>query len=166
MKPLVDLLSNTHWNPDTEMLTKLLFSNGTQANGDHSRPVQRCFKEFTPHQLDLSRPTVNANFAHIANGAYVWRRGTYRQVLITSNPASQPTCFTPCFYSSAAATPTDWQPAPATQVALLLPGEETGKRRETKENICLTKVALKKPFHETSEQSCLLAMCLQATRIN
>ena len=71
MKPLVDCLSNTHSNADTEMLTYLLLSNGTQANGDHSCPVQRCFKESTSHQLDLSRPTVHANFAHIANGAHV-----------------------------------------------------------------------------------------------
>ena len=130
MKPLVDWLSNTHWNPDTEMLTYLLLSNGTQANRDHSCPVQRCFKEFTSHQLDLSRPTVHANFARIANGAHVWGRGTYPQVLITSNPASQHTCFTPCSYSSAAATPTEWQPAPATRVTLLLPGEECERDRK------------------------------------
>ena len=71
MKPLVDWLSNTNRKPDTETLTYLLLSNGTQANGDHSCPVQRCFEEFTFHQLDLSKPTVRANFAHIANGAHM-----------------------------------------------------------------------------------------------
>ena len=111
------------------MLTYLL-SNGTQANGDHSCPVQCCFKDFTSHQLDLSRPTVQANFAHIANGAYVGRRGTYPQVLITSNPASQHTCFTSSPYSSAAVTPMEWQPAPATRVTLLLPGEGCERDRK------------------------------------
>ena len=45
------------------MLTYLLLSNGTQVNGDHSCPVQRCFEEFTSHQLDLRRPTIQANLA-------------------------------------------------------------------------------------------------------
>ena len=39
-----------------------------------------------------------------ANKAHLWRRGTYPQVLITSNPASQHTCFTSSPNSSAAAT--------------------------------------------------------------
>ena len=54
----------------------------------------------------------------------MWRRGTYPQVLITSNPASQHTCFTSSPYSSAAATPAEWHFAPATRVTLLLPGKE------------------------------------------
>ena len=58
------------------------------------------------------------------------RRGTYRQVLITSNPESQHTCFTSSPYSSAAATPTEWQLTPATRVTLLLPGKECGKGGE------------------------------------
>ena len=45
------------------MLTYLLLSNGTKANGDHARPAQHCLKEFTSHQLDLRRPTVHANLA-------------------------------------------------------------------------------------------------------
>ena len=61
------------------MLTYILLGNG---NGDHSCPVQRCFEEFTSHQLDLRRPTVHANFAlksersplvtpgHLSSGAY------------------------------------------------------------------------------------------------
>ena len=63
MKQLMDWLSNPHWTPDTGMLTYLPLSNGTQANGDHSCPVRRCFEEFTSHQLDLRRPTVHANLA-------------------------------------------------------------------------------------------------------
>ena len=59
-----------------------LLSNGTQVNGDHSCPVQRCFEDFTSHQLDLRRPTVHANLAlkserservtqgHLSSGAY------------------------------------------------------------------------------------------------
>ena len=113
------------------MLTYLLLSNGTQASGDHSCPVQRCFEEFTSHQLDLGRPMVHANLAlksgqsalvtpgHLSAGAYY-----------TSNPESQHTCFTSSPYSSAAATPTEWQPVPATQVTLLLPGKECEKRQE------------------------------------
>ena len=53
--------------------------------------------------------------------------GSYRQVLITSNPASQHTCFTSSPYSSAAATPTEWQLTPATRVTLLLAGKECEK---------------------------------------
>ena len=45
------------------MLTYLLLSNGTQANGDNSCPVQRCFEEFAAHQRDLRRPTVHADLA-------------------------------------------------------------------------------------------------------
>ena len=82
MKPLVDWLWNPHRNPDTGMLTYILLSNGTQVNGDHTCSLQRCFKEFTSHQLDLRRPTVQANFAlkseqsalvtqgHQSSGAY------------------------------------------------------------------------------------------------
>ena len=82
MKQLVDWLSNPHWAQDTGMLTYLPLSNGTQANGNHSCPVQRCFEEFTSHQLDLRRPTVHANLAlksersahvtpgHLSSGAY------------------------------------------------------------------------------------------------
>ena len=105
MKLLVGWLSSPHWTPDTGMLTYLLLR-------DDSCPVQRCFKEFTSHQLDLSRPTVHVNFVLIASEAHVWHQVIYCQVLITLNPASQHTCFTPCHYSSAAVTPTEWQPAP------------------------------------------------------
>ena len=63
MKQLMDWLSNSHWTPDTGMLTYLFLSNGTQANGNHSCPVRRRFEEFTSHQLDLRRPTVHANLA-------------------------------------------------------------------------------------------------------
>ena len=83
MKQLMDWLSNPHCIPDTGMLTYLLLlSNGTQANRDPSCPVQRCFEEFTSHQLDLRRPTVHANLAlkserstrmtlgHLSSGAY------------------------------------------------------------------------------------------------
>ena len=106
------------------MLTYLFLSNGTQANGDHSCPVQRCFEDFTSHQLDLRRPTVHANLALKSERSACVTPGTYRQVLITSNPASQHACFTSSPYSSAAATPTEWQPVPATRVTLLLPGKE------------------------------------------
>ena len=82
MKQLMDWLSNPHRTSDTRMLTYLLLSNGTQANGDHFYPVQRCFEEFTSHQLALRRPTVHANLAlkceqslcvtpgHLLSGAY------------------------------------------------------------------------------------------------
>ena len=81
MKQLMDWLSNPHVTPDTGMLTYLLLSNGTQANGDCC-PVQRCFEEFTSQQLDLRRPMVHANLAlktersarvtpgHLSSGAY------------------------------------------------------------------------------------------------
>ena len=61
MKQLMDWLSNSHCTQDTGMLTYLFLSNGTQANGDYSCPVQRCFEEFTSHQLDLRRPTGYTN---------------------------------------------------------------------------------------------------------
>ena len=111
------------------MLTYLLLCNGTKANGDHCCPVQRCFKEFTSHQLDLSRLTVHANFAHIANGATCAVRapssGAY--YLESSKP-------THLLYSLlllfSCCDPTEWQPAPATRVTLLLPGKECQKRQE------------------------------------
>ena len=82
MKQLEDWLSNSHWTLDTGMLTYLPLSNGTQADGDHSCPVQRCFEELTSHQLDLIRSTVHAKIAlksersalvtpgHLLSGAY------------------------------------------------------------------------------------------------
>ena len=47
MKPLVDWLSNPHWTADTGILTylRIILSNGTQTNGDHSCPVKCCFKK-------------------------------------------------------------------------------------------------------------------------
>ena len=50
---------------NTGLLTYLLFSNNMQAKGDDCCPVQRCFEEFTSHQLDLSRPTEHMNPALI-----------------------------------------------------------------------------------------------------
>ena len=106
-KQLIDWLSKPHWTPYTGMMTYLLLSNGTQADGDHSCPVQRCFEEFTSHQLDLRRPTVHANLALKSERSALVTSGTYRQVLITSNPASPHNCFTSSPYSSAATTPTE-----------------------------------------------------------
>ena len=112
------------------MLTYLLLSNGTQLNGDHSCPLQRCFEKFTSHQLDLRRPTVHANLALKSERSTHVMPGTYHQVLITSNPESQHTCSTSSPYSSADATPTEWRLAPATRVTPLLPGKECEKRQE------------------------------------
>ena len=82
MKQLMNWLSNPHGTTDTGMLNYLLLSNGTQVNGDHFCPVQRCFEDFTPHQLDLRRPTAHGNLAlkserntrvtpvHLSSGAY------------------------------------------------------------------------------------------------
>ena len=61
MKTTSGLAVKLKQTPDTGMLTYLPLSNGTKATGDHSCPVQRCFEEFTSHQLDLRRPTVHAN---------------------------------------------------------------------------------------------------------
>ena len=124
MKQLMDWLSNSHWTPDTGMLTYLFLSNGTQANRDHCCPVRRRFEEFTSHQLDFEGRHYTQTLLLKVNEAHVWRRGTCRQVLITSNPESQHPCFTSSPYSSAAATPTEWQLAPATRVTLLLPSKE------------------------------------------
>ena len=107
MKQLIDWPSNPHLTPDTGMLTYPLLSNGTQANGDYSCLVLRCFDEFTSHQLYLRRPTEYANLA----------LKTERSARVTPG-APILRC------SSAAATPTKWQPAPATRVTLLLPGKE------------------------------------------
>ena len=117
MKQLKDWLSNLHRTPDAGMLTYLL-SNDTQANGDHSCPVQRCFEEFTSHQLDLRRPTVHANLAlkskqsalvtpgHLSSGAYYLESSKPTHLLyfqpllfsccdpyaIAEKKASQPSC--------------------------------------------------------------------------
>ena len=80
MKQLMDWLSNLHSTPDTGMLTYLLLSSDKQAKGDHSCPVQRCFEEFTSHQLDLSRPTEHMNPALIRSEAHMQRRSTNHQV--------------------------------------------------------------------------------------
>ena len=63
MKQRVDWLSNPHRTQDTGTLTYVILRNGTHANGDHTCPVQRCFEDFTSHQLDLRRATVHANLA-------------------------------------------------------------------------------------------------------
>ena len=112
------------------MLTYLPLNNGTQANGDHSCPVQRCLEEFTSHQLDLRRPTVHANLAlksersegetpgHLSSGAFNVKSSKPKHLLYF-----QPLLFSP-------ATPTEWQPAPAARVTLLLLGKECEKRHE------------------------------------
>ena len=109
---------------DTGMLTYLLLSNGTQANGDHSCQVQRCFEEFTSHQLDLRRPTAHANLAlkserservtpgHPSSGAYYLESSKP-----THLPHFQPLPFSCCDPYGVAAPP-------ATRVTLLLPGTE------------------------------------------
>ena len=116
------------------MLTYLFLSNGTQANGDHSCPVRRRFEEFTSHQPDLRRPTVHANLAlksersalvtpgHLSSGAYY---------LESSKPTH---LFTSSSYSSAAATPTEWQPTPATRVTHLLPGKECERDKKSQKS--------------------------------
>ena len=65
------------------MLTYLLLDNETQAKGNHSCPAQRCFKEFTSHQLDLSRPTEHMNTALIRSEAHIRRRTTNLQATTT-----------------------------------------------------------------------------------
>ena len=77
------------------MLTYLLLSNDTQAKGDDSCPVRRCFEEFTSHQLDLNKPMEHISAALIKSEAHARRRGTNRQAPITWNPSSQYTCFIP-----------------------------------------------------------------------
>ena len=109
MKQLMDWLSNPHWTPDTEMVTYLL-SNGNPGNGDHSCPVQCSFEEFTSHQLDLRRLMVHVNLALKSKRSARVTPGHLSSGAITSNPGSQHTCFTSSPYSSAAATPTEWQP--------------------------------------------------------
>ena len=80
MKQLVNGLSNQHGTSDKGMLTYLPLCNGTQENGDHPCPVQRCFEDFTSHQLDLRRPTVHDNHALKAKEAHMRRRDTHRQI--------------------------------------------------------------------------------------
>ena len=106
------------------MLTYLLLSNSTQANGDHSCPVQHCFEEFISHQLDLRRPIVHANLAlksersecvtpgHLSSGAYYVESSKPTHLL-----HFQPLLFSCCDPYGVAA-------APATRVSLLLPSKE------------------------------------------
>ena len=127
MKQLMDWLSNPHCTPDTGMLTYLLLSYGTQANGDHSCPVQRCFEELSSHQLDLRRPTVHANLAlkkrtkrtcdagHLSSGAYYVESRKPKHLLYF-----QPLLFSCC-------DPMKLQLAPATWVTLFLPSKECEK---------------------------------------
>ena len=82
MKQLMDWLSNPKWTPDTGMLTYLLLSNGTQANGDHSCPVQRCFEDspliswswegrrYTRTSLLNSERSKRVTPGHLSSGAY------------------------------------------------------------------------------------------------
>ena len=72
--------------PATAMLTYLFLSNGCQAKGDHSSSVQRCFEEFTSHQLDY-RPMVHSNYT-LMSKACLQQHGTNCLVPITWNPAT------------------------------------------------------------------------------
>ena len=104
------------------MLTYL--PDGTQANGDHSCPVQRYVEEFTSHQLDLRRPTVHMNLAlksersaratlgHLSSGAYYLESSKPTHLLYF-----QPQLFSCCNPYGVAAVPATW-------VTLLLPGKE------------------------------------------
>ena len=74
--------------------------------------------------MDLRRPTVHANLALKSERSERVTPGHLSSCAYYVESASQHTCFTSSPYSSAAATPTEWQPAPATRVTLLLPGKE------------------------------------------
>ena len=108
------------------MLTYLPLSNGTQANEDHFCPVQRCFEEFISrqHQLDVRRPTVQANLALKSERSARVTPGHLSSCAYYLEPASQHARFNSSSNCSAAATPTEGQRAPATRVTLLLPCKE------------------------------------------
>ena len=116
------------------MLTYLPLSKGTKANGDHSCPVQRCFEEFTSHQLDLRRPTVHANLAlksersERVTPGHLWSSAYYLE-------SSKPTHLLYSLLSLfSCCDPTEWQHVPATRVTLLLPGKECEKRQEVSQS--------------------------------
>ena len=89
MKQLMDRLSNSHWTPDTGMLTYLLSAMAPKRT--ETTPAQySAVSRNSPLFSCTWRPTVHANLALTANEAQVWRRSTYRQVLMTSNQANTP----------------------------------------------------------------------------
>ena len=108
------------------MLTYLLLSNDTQAKGDNSFPVQCCYEEFTSRQLDLSRQMENMSPTRITSEAHMQRGAPIARCQLHQIQQAD----TPPLLASAAATATEWQPAPATRVTLLLPGKECERNKK------------------------------------
>ena len=94
----------------------------------HSCPRHRCFDNIMSHQSGLSRP-AQPMLRHLLT-KHRPRQRTPLQCHLPSSGASSISARRTHLYSlpnsnhPAAATPTEWQPAPATRVTLLLPGEE------------------------------------------
>ena len=86
MKPLVDWLSNPHWTPDTGMLTYLLSAMAPKRT--ETTPAQ--YIAVSRNSPLISWTWEDRRYTRTsllkANEAHLWRRGTYPQVLITSNP--------------------------------------------------------------------------------
>ena len=134
MKQLMDWLSN-----HTERKTQecwLTFFSAMAPKRTETTPVQ--YSAVSRNSPLISWTWEDRRYTRTsllkANGAHFWRRGTYRQVLITPNPASQHTCVTSSPNSSAAGTATERLHAPATRVTLLLPGKQCERDKKCQQS--------------------------------
>ena len=115
-----------HTSHRNERLTVVL---GASNKRRHSCPGHRCFEKFISYQLGLRRPTL-PKLCHLLTKLRQRQRTSLaiiRCFLDFSSPHTP--AFTPSFHHPAAATPTEWQSAPATRVTLLLPGGLSSRPR-------------------------------------
>ena len=94
------------------------------------------FREFISYQSGLSRPAL-PKLRHLLTKHRQCQQTPLAIIRCFLNFSSPHTpAFTPDSNHPAAATPTEWQPAPATRVTLLLPGREYHRDQE-----CLKSIA-------------------------
>ena len=114
-------LKTTHIRHRNERLSVLLAASNKRR---HSCPGHRCFEKFISHQLGLRRPTL-PKLCHLLTKlkqSQPTPLAIIRYFLDFSSPHTP--AFTPGIHHPAAATPPEWQLAPATRVTPLLAGKE------------------------------------------
>ena len=106
--------SKRHIRHRNERLTVLLATSNKRR---HSCPGHRCFEKVFSYQLGLRRPTL-PKLRHLLTQLRQRQQTSLAIIKCFLDFSSHTPAYTPGFHHPAAATPMEWQPAPATRVTL------------------------------------------------